>query len=397
MILHNIVIALLPVAAGCGWYIRDYANKSDARKLKQPARKYYFNGLNHIINEEADKAVDEFVKLIEVDDDTVETHLALGNLFRRRGEVDRAIRIHQNVVVRSGISEAIRENANIALARDYLKAGVLDRAEKMCLHLIKLGCENDAVLTLLLNVYQKERHWKKAIQIARKLQKTSEHECSVEIAHFYAELADDMFHLGQYDQMQVYLNHALKYDPSNVRIHLLLARISINKGQYEEALVCCKKVEENAITLLSYIIPKLLEKKELMPEGFLQQIYVYLNHIIKSNPFLFFVLSVDESFDLSMIEQRTFDLIFAHVKNDNTMERIHYLLCFQQLNSSGDSKLLSIHLREYMNKLIRENLIHRCHYCGFKTNILFWCCPGCDRWATATKRLFLLNSDEEKV
>ena len=117
--------------------------------------------MNHIINEEADKAVDAFVKLIEVDADTVETHLALGNLFRRRGEVDRAIRIHQNVVFRSEISESIRNTAYVALAHDYLKAGVLDRAEAVCLHLIKIGVDTDDTYAFCLRFIKKSVNGRK--------------------------------------------------------------------------------------------------------------------------------------------------------------------------------------------------------------------------------------------
>ena len=323
---QSLVLALLPMAAACGWYFRGQRTTVSTKTLDHNTREYYFRGLNHIINEEADKAVDAFIKLIEVDADTVETHLALGNLFRRRGEVDRAIRIHQNIIVRSGISDDLRILAYTALANDYLYAGVLDRAEQVCLHIIKIGAESFEVLINLLNVYQKERKWAKAIQIAKKIGKFSTHSYSVEISHYYCELADDMFHLGQYDKMQVCLNHALKFDPGSVRVHLLLIRIHINNKLYKKALQCCKNIEKKTVSLLSYVIPDLLENKSLMDPRVYAKLEVYINEVICQYPSLFFVLTVDERFDLSVLNSTTFDVVFAHVKDKSTLERIHYFL-----------------------------------------------------------------------
>jgi lipopolysaccharide assembly protein B len=394
MIFPQIAIVLLPVAAGCGWYFRGRSQKNIDSELEHPTREYYFSGLNHIINEEADKAVDAFVKLIEVDADTVETHLALGNLFRRRGEVDRAIRIHQNVVFRSEISESIRNTAYTALAHDYLKAGVLDRAEEVCLHLIKVGVDTDDILRLLLKIYQKERQWKKAINTAKRLKLSASCSDVADISHYYAELADDMYELGQYDQVHLYLQHALKVDASNVRVNFLLSRMHINKGHYEEVFDCCEKVECRSYSLLSYILPRLLDRKDKMGSELQLKLNTYINDAIIANPFLFLLLSVADSFDMAIIHDRTLDIVFANIKNDNSIERIHYFLCFQQLNSHGDSRLQAIHLRDYLNKLIRGGLFHQCCFCGFKTNDLFWCCPGCDRWETATKRQLLLSLND---
>jgi lipopolysaccharide assembly protein B len=389
-------MALIPLAAGCGWYFRGKDNLVNTKQLKQPTREYYFRGLNHIINEEADKAVDAFVKLIEVDVDTVETHLALGNLFRRRGEVDRAIRIHQNIIVRSGITDDLRLLAYTALANDYLHAGVLDRAEQVSLHLIKIGAESYEILNNLLKVYQKERKWDKAIQIAKKIEKFSSNSYSVEIAHYYSELADNMFHLGQYDKMQVYLKQALSFDAGSVRVHLLLIRIHINHKQYKKALNRCKNIEKKSVSLLSYVIPDLLECILLMDLDVRERLEAYINEVISQYPFLFFVLTVDERFDLNILKSGTFDVVFSHLKNQSSLERIHYFLCFQQMNAVGDARLQAMHLRNYLNTMITDNLVHQCSHCGFKINVVFWCCPGCDKWSTAIRRIFLLSGNEEK-
>ena len=154
--LAQLSVLLLPVAATCGWFMgRKESPASDS--TPNQLRHDYFKGLNYLINEQPDKAVDVFIKLLEVDSDTVETHLALGNLFRRRGEVDRAIRIHQNLIARPQLDKRHRVHALSALGQDYLSAGVLDRAERLFLELSRLGEENQQSLQFLLRIYEQEK------------------------------------------------------------------------------------------------------------------------------------------------------------------------------------------------------------------------------------------------
>ena len=161
---------LLPVAALSGWYIGRKSN------TQQPVRKNnailppdYFLGLNYLINEQPDKAVDVFIKMLEVNSETYETHLALGNLFRRRGEVDRAIRIHQNLIARPQLKKSQRTAALTELAQDYFRAGVLDRAEKIFLELLEIGESQSVHLQTLLYIYQQQKDWQQAVQIAQRL------------------------------------------------------------------------------------------------------------------------------------------------------------------------------------------------------------------------------------
>jgi lipopolysaccharide assembly protein B len=390
------LVVLLPVAAGCGWFWRGKTDGKDSKGLYSETRDYYFRGLNHIINEEADKAVDAFIKLIEVDADTVETHLALGNLFRRRGEVDRAIRIHNNLMSRPEISDSIKMLAYTALVQDYLEAGVLDRAEDLCLHLIEKGSKNHDIPRFLLKVYEKEKAWLKAIEVAKSINKSGVTTLNHDIANYFSELADDMYQLGQYDQMQEYLDQALNFDSACVRVHYLKAKINMQRKRFENALLDCREIEGAAVSLLGYLIPALLEYKPLMETGFYEKVVDYTNNIICDYPFLFFLFTTNEKFDLKLINKKTFSALFSYVKETSSLERIHYFLCYQQRNSSGDALLQAVQLRGYLDQLVGEHLIHQCSYCGFKTNILFWCCPGCDKWSTAIRRSFLLTMNDDR-
>ena len=162
---------LLPVASFIGWWIG--SNTEKRTKTSKNISLEYFKGLNFVLNEQPDKAIEVFIRMVEVDNETVDTHLALGNLFRRRGEVDRAIRIHQNLIARSNLSEDERAHALLELGMDYMRSGLLDRAEKLFLELLDIGLYLKEAHFNLLEIYQQEKDWENAILIAKKYESIS--------------------------------------------------------------------------------------------------------------------------------------------------------------------------------------------------------------------------------
>src|SRR3972149_1945846 len=180
---------LLPLAAASGWFVARLEQKRRVQKsLDLPSA--YFTGLNFLLNEQPDKAIEVFIRVLEVNSDTVETHLALGNLFRRRGEVERAIRIHQNLIARPTLDKEQRSHALMELGQDYFKAGLFDRAENLFLELAEIQAHSEQALKLLLHIYQQEKEWEKAIDVTRKLAPITGKIMDENIAHFYCELAD---------------------------------------------------------------------------------------------------------------------------------------------------------------------------------------------------------------
>src|SRR5579863_4292454 len=187
-------------STGIAWYLGYRARpktEPEPRKINLP--RDYLIGLNFLLNEETDKAVDIFVKMLEVDSDTVETHLAVGKLFRRRGEVDRAIRIHQNLIARPQLEKIYREQSLYELGQDYLSAGVLDRAERIFLELVNAKSHSAQALRILIDIYQQEKDWDNAIQIAIKYEAVTRQNMQPIIAHYYCELGELGFNKQQYD------------------------------------------------------------------------------------------------------------------------------------------------------------------------------------------------------
>src|SRR5215210_1655972 len=186
----------LPLFFVLGWL----AARIDIKQLVSESRALpmsYFKGLNFLLNEQPDKAIEAFIEVVKVDPQTVELHFALGNLFRRRGEVERAIRMHQNLADRTDLATEQRVTALYELAQDYLKAGLLDRAEEMFLKLQGSPYEQTA-LKFLLEIYEQEKDWLKAIDISKKMDSVTGQSSQREIAHFFCEMAQsDMTHSRQ--------------------------------------------------------------------------------------------------------------------------------------------------------------------------------------------------------
>ena len=221
------------------------------KKAKFKFPREYLVGINYLLNEQEDKALEVFINLLGVDQDTVETHLALGSLFRRRGEVNRAIRIHQNIIARPQLSQGQRLDALLALGYDYLNAGVLDRAERVFLDLLQANDEHaNAALYSLLDIYQQEKSWRKAIQISKKIQDVTGKEMTKFISHHYCELSEVAIKSNDMSAAIKYLKSALSTKRDSIRANILDAKIFEILGKYKKALSRYKSVVEDNIIFL---------------------------------------------------------------------------------------------------------------------------------------------------
>ncbi len=191
------IIWLLPVARISGWLYGRYCHTVPNNSSPSGLYPEYFKGLNYVLNEQPDQAIEVFIKMLEVDNETVETHLALGNLFRHRGEVDRAIRIHQNLIARPKLSRAQRTSAMFELGMDYMKSGLLDHAENLFCELVETELYPVPALTELLDIYQQEKDWENAIRTARRLELYSPKPLNKVIAQFYCQKASALRSHGE--------------------------------------------------------------------------------------------------------------------------------------------------------------------------------------------------------
>lgn len=369
---------LLPVAAVTGWLVAllQRLQKSKTFFLSAPD---YIKGLNYLLNEEPDKAIDIFIKLIDVDSETVETHLALGVLFRRRGEVNRAIRIHQNIIKRPTLHLQQRNLALFELGQDYQSAGLLDRAEDLFNKLVVSDTHQVLALRKLLEIYQQEQDWDKAIHTAQKLAGVSSEPMHRIIAQFYCEQTEDYQQQGQYDAAWQAIQQALKSDPLCVRASLLEGQLALEKGSLKKAIFAFLRVEQQDPDYLTEIIePLQICYQEIgQVEEFIQYLHIILARYGGITPVLVLATIIKQQKG----ERAAADFIIKQMHSPSLLG-INRLLDLALSNTDCITRDYLLLFKEITTQLLKNKQAYKCNHCGFMVRKLHWQCPSCKQWNT---------------
>lgn len=373
-----IFILLLPIA----WYFgyrkgkKGEAGRSSGRQ--HGLSRTYFTGLNYLLNEESDKAIDSFVSMLEVDSETVETHLALGNLFRKRGEVNRAIRIHQNLIARPSLSSEDRKLALLELGYDYMGAGLLDRAENIFKELSTDFTHKNTCLSQLLVIYQQTKDWEKAIATAAKLQYPMSENTKNEISHFYCELAEESLEKQAYRDALGYIKKAFQVDPLCVRATLISAEVHYSKGRYKQALKCLKDVTRQDIAFLPEAIDTLTncyiqldDKKGLLN---------FLSDALHQGSGISSILAYAEILQSQQGDKAAATFIASQMEQRPSIKGLLKLIELHIKHASENAKPSLQMLKDIVSKLLKDKPVYHCQHCGFDSKTLFWQCPGCKCW-----------------
>jgi len=375
----QLLLLLLPIAAISGWLAGYRHRKSlevESDGVFIPPD--YFLGLNYLINEQPDKAVDVFIKMLEVNTNTVETHLALGNLFRRRGEVDRAIRIHQNLIARPQLTQKHRMQALLELAQDYLRAGVLDRAERLFLELIKIGGDVAVSLNNLINIYQQQKDWHQAIATAKKLEGLSNVSMHHAIAHYYCELAEQSRMSKLYEQAQAYLKDALKHDKNCARASIILGQLFFAAEEYGYAIKAFRMVYEQDAEYVSEVINFLAESYKKMGQE--EEFIVYLTKRISENPRIYYILAMSDCLIDKQGDAVAIDYLAHQMPRCLSLRGLERMLRLYINHVDDNMRGQLLLLKEFIDKLLEKKPVYRCIHCGFAGKNLYWQCPSCKRW-----------------
>lgn len=375
---------LLPVAAASGWFAgrRGQRRASGTESCQRdPA---YFRGLNHLLNEEPDKAIDVFVEMLEVDSETVETHMALGNLFRRRGEVERAIRIHQNLIARPALSLEQRGQALLELGQDYMRAGLYDRAENLFKELHHNRQYQAQALRNLLVIYQQEKDWEACLKIAEELAPLVKDAMWRERAHYYCELASKLVQAGHYGRANALLRKALSADKHCVRALHMQADIAIRQEDWREAIRLLKRAGELEPDYLGEVLPQLVNCHNRI--GDQQGLRSHLERVLTEHPESCAALYLADLLHETEGEAAAATFLAAAVKRHPSLLGLKRLAELQAgLPDSGAGEVLET-LRGHLDDLLRRRPDYRCTHCGFDAKTLHWQCPSCRSWGTLKPR-----------
>lgn len=380
------------VALISAWYLGISTREEDdtdlsPQKFKLP--RDYLVGLNFLLNEEPDKAVDIFIKMLEVDSETVETHLAVGKLFRKRGEVDRAIRIHQNLIARPQLDKHYRDQSLFELGEDYYSAGFLDRAERVFQDLIDIKEYAVPALNSLLDIYQQEKAWENAITTAKKLQSATKKNMSPVISQYYCELAETARHKNQLELALDYLHKALDSDKYCVRASLLKAKIEMQKTDFKSAIKTLKRIKEQNPDYLSESIEPLASCYEAEKNE--EHLVTYLLQLLEEFPKVPVVLILSERIRQWKGDKTAAKFVADYVRRFPSLSGLNLFVNLYISNAEGQAKDDLIILQGLMRKLLADKPDYKCISCGFSGKILHWLCPGCKQWSS-TKSVHCLET-----
>lgn len=376
-----LTVWLLPLAALSGWYVA-------RRERRKPPETHphgrisadYLRGLSHLVQDDPDRAIEMFVRVLDVDNDTVETHMALGNLFRRRGEVERALRIHQNLISRDNLKSRFRNQARFELAQDYLQAGMLDRAEDIGQELVAEGVFLQPALEHLIKIYEKERDWERAISTTQRWEAVSGQSRRGVIAHYLCELSDEARQRGSEEKARDYLQRALSEDRDCARASMARGSMEASRGNWEAAVQAYRRV--------------LWQNQSYLPEVLapLERCYTELNQLEVWQDFLkeaaYRYEGAAPHVSLARLLSRLGEPDSAASQLSEYLQitpnwvGFYYLV---QLTGTTSDEALSgplQSLRAALGRMIDNAALYQCRHCGFSGRTLHWQCPRCGRWSS---------------
>lgn len=374
------LLLLLPVAAASGWWA---ARRSDARgsapgSVADPS---FFRGLNYLLDEQPDKAIDVFLKLAQVDGETAETHLALGSLFRRRGEVDRAIRIHQNLVARPNLNKEERGYALYELGQDYMRAGLFDRAESMFGELVEIQVHRKRALEGLREIYQQEKDWVRCLDVAEQLQALTGEPVRAEMAQYHCELVQEALKAGDEDAADAHLIRAQDADSRCVRATMLQGQMLMARGDADEAVAVYHRVAEQEPQFLPEILPELLDaysgsgRKNAITE---------LRRLWRDYPSPSLALALADALQREEGDDAAIAVLVEYVSRYADLTSLERLLGIYGPSIKDDAETQATYraVLAVVDHLRSRQHDHQCEHCGFVARRLYWQCPSCKHWGS---------------
>lgn len=363
----------LPLAFVLGWL----ASRFDLRQLRlenRRAPKAYFRGLNYLLNEQQDQAIDAFIEAVQIDPDTSELHFALGNLFRRRGEYERAVRVHEHLLSRGDLSQADRHRAQHALALDFLKAGLLDHAEKALIKLEGTPFETEARLALLAN-YERSRDWALAAQVADKLESAQRGNFNPRLAHYLCEQAANDIAQGHPDSARQRLLQAIAKAPETARARMALAKLQTDAGELAAAQQTLLDALEHAPAAIPLIAGPLADNALRL--GDVSQTLSRLQGLYEQSTSLDVLEAI-----VRLSNSRTSLGMTDHDWYTRHLEREPSLVAAARWIAGEKFEDEQFHpqVQRALDHAIKPLLRYRCAACGFEATQHFWQCPGCQTW-----------------
>ncbi len=379
---YSLLFLLLPFAAFSGWWMAVRNQRKAQSLIFNRYQKEYLAALKYLVDDQPDKAIQIFTGLVEVDKDTIELHEALGNLFRQRGEVEKAIQIHQNLITKAPLQSGLRSQAIFSLAEDYMRAGLFDRAEALYLELLESGVYKVPSLNALIDIYERERDWTNAINFCQQLERATDKSLKTVQAHYYCELAQEVLNREDPTDAQNYLEQSILCDPNCLRGFILSSELSIQINDYPSAIKMIQLVLGRDPSLFPLVKSNLKLCYQMLGTNNAYQNYLQSLLEIKFTSSVLLELTIE--LESSEGVESALKYLTDHLRHNPTLAGLSRLI---ELNTKlvqpaqkNDFQILS----ELIGSLSKGQPAYKCHNCGFTATNLHWQCPSCKRWNSVT-------------
>ena len=382
MMLDVVLLILLLAAVIIGYFLGRWNAQRNSVANQSRFDKDYIVGLNYLLSEQTDKAVDTLMQALkfELDENTFDTYIALGTFFCKRGEVENSIQIHQDLLARTNLTKEQAERVQIALAQDYMAAGLLDRAESMLTKLVS-DCSfyKENALTELLCIYELEHEWEKALQIGSSL-KSENKDYSLMLAQYHCEIAEQHIRRNNLYHARKSVKQALYKDKRCVRAGLLLAKIETNEENYKEAIRVLERTFKQSRRYVPILIPQM--EQIYMKTNNISGFVTFMSRCLQEYPTTAAILAMTRFIRYKEGEDNAINFLFDELQEHPTLKGVNTLLFLQLETGSAMNANRVRLLMDLTSKIIKIKALFKCSTCGFKTQDMYWKCPRCKQWGS---------------
>lgn len=393
-----LILILLFLAIAIGWLLGRLskpAKGDDAADAPPALSRDYLASLNYLLNEHSERSLDSFVEMLEVSSDTIDTHITLGNLFRMRGEADRAARLHQNLLARPALNDRQNDQVQLELARDFMSLGVLDRAENLLRPLIETSQYSDigvASRELLIQLYEQEREWQQALNLVPSSLRSHQTTLRCSAAHWHCELAEEDFKHHHDRAAQRHLKKALSIDAQCVRAYWLQAKHYHHQQRYRDELKMLERLAAQSPDFAPIIIEHAITAFRHLEDE--QGLINFLDRQIQATSSMEAIIKRAElgvakkgitqvAAQLDLLQQHQ-----PHLRGVSFLALLRSRQAMMELPAPGNERAANMlrQLHEHLQRLDAQTPRFRCEKCGTLYTHLYWHCPKCKRWATIKPR-----------
>lgn len=375
----ELAFLLLPVAAAYGWYMGRNSIRQKDQTVKEDWSKKFSTGINYLLSNQQDKAIDFLIEALKVDEDTVEAHFAMANLFRRRGELDRALRIHEHLVHQKHLPSKEKQKAVFELGKDFLSAGLFDRAEEMFERLLKTRQYGLKSLTYIFQIYQSTSDWQAGLVFEKLVVKSNDYKLLHTLTNFYCEIATQALAEENYIEVVELLDKAISFDPKSCRTNRLLAQVYVNQEQYDEARKCYLAIYKQDSEYFPDII-------DVMHECYVKldtetEFFQFLRQAYDETGSTSVLVKYVNNLELKHGNKKAQDYMMTALNRRPTIRGFKHFVKMQVKDTEQNSSNQSIDvIKELITSYLKVKPRYACRTCGFSSSGHYWSCPSCHEW-----------------